>query len=128
MILGFSAGSTRVRRAVEESLDGLSGAVDKAVAGQSSRFAEGVSSSLNNIRKALRNGESARGMLSAARLIELVNYCSFDAPSRASIAASMVFWTSFNTRIAAFKSLAGINTKLLSAGAGLSFKCEKSRR
>ena len=58
VILGFSAERPRVVTAFEESLEDLCGAVDEAASGQSSRFAEGVSSSLDNVREALRKSAS----------------------------------------------------------------------
>ena len=58
VIVGLSAERPRVIGAFEESLEGLSGAVDEVASGRSSRFAEGVSSSLDNVREALRKNDS----------------------------------------------------------------------
>ena len=58
VILGVSAERPRVLSTFEESLEGLSGAVDEAASGRSSRFADGVSSSLDNVREALRKSDS----------------------------------------------------------------------
>ena len=55
-IVGFSAGSTRVRGAVEESLEGL---LAEAASAPPSRITDDVSSSLDNIRELL--GKSASG-------------------------------------------------------------------
>ena len=58
VILGFSAERPRVVTAFEESLESLSEVAAEATSAQSSRFAEGVSSSLDNVRELLRKGNS----------------------------------------------------------------------
>ena len=58
VIVGFSAGSTRVRGAVEEALEQLGDVATETGSGQPSRITEGVSSSLDNIRELLRKGNS----------------------------------------------------------------------
>ena len=58
VIVGLSAERPRVIGAFEESLEGLSEVAAEATSAQPSRFAEGVSSSLDNIREQLHKSAS----------------------------------------------------------------------
>ena len=58
VIVGLSAERPRVLGAFEESLEGLSEVAAEATSAPPSRFAEGVSSSLDNIREAVRKSGS----------------------------------------------------------------------
>ena len=60
VILGVSAERPRVISTFEESLEDLSAAAAEATSVRSSRIAEGVSSSLDNIRERLRKSDSGQ--------------------------------------------------------------------